>query len=272
MTDDTPPPVVPKAPYAYFEDGYLVLALSTRNGEVHYFSTREGGKGGSMSFPNFSLRMRPAPEVNPYRLMLNIISQDRLGILRVRAKDERKMVNILRKSQEELQALSLEQLGHEYARIVKKKPPPAHEKDRLVKELLMNLEHQVQEAEKKEGGTTEPAAPVANQPAAAPESGKEKPVTTKKAKTKKEPAKKAAAPKETKKKETNKKEPAKKAAPVAKKAKSKESPFREGSMKAKLYTYFKECGGDRAKVLAKAENLGATEATAKSWYAVFCRL
>jgi hypothetical protein len=170
MTQDQ---IVPSVPSVYREDGYLVLTLRARAGEVLYYSTREGGKSISLSFPRFMERMQiPDPPANPYRMMLNILAQVQIGTLRLRVREERRIVSMLEKSRDELLKLDPAKLGEEYARIVGKTPPPESTADQLVKELLMNVKAEVEKKEDKESkdGTqaAQPSAPAegASTPAA----------------------------------------------------------------------------------------------------------
>jgi hypothetical protein len=315
LSPDTPmteaQSVVPLVPHVYRQDGYLVLTLSTRAGEVHFISTREGGKSFDLDFPRFMRRMQvPNPIPNPYRLALNLLAQDKVGTLRLRARDKRKIFAMLQKSEEQLNELSLADLGREYARIVGKTPPPEQQKDVLIKELLMQIEESVAKEEKKEesgqpaASSTEATQQQAPQQSATAPAGEAPAVPTKPAETKKKTRKEVdkeivdgllAAGKATKeqkemaakKKDSTKKKPTTKPAKKAtaksaakatpkkvegKKKTSDGNPFREGSMKAKAFDVFKKNGGDRAKTIEATVKLGSTESTAKSWYAVFCKV
>jgi hypothetical protein len=298
-----PAPVIPVIPAAYFEDGYLVLTLSARKGRVHFYSCREGGKSLDWEFPQFTARMRsPDPNIpiNPYRLALNILARKRAGTLKIRARDERKILSILEANREELLKLTPEQLGTEYARIVGKAPPDPADKDSLVKELLMQVKEEVATAEQKEAEASagekkegEPAtgtSEASTTPTTEGENVKSKSKKKSGAKTSVAPSKEdlkryaAAGKKDEKgKKAAAKKPAAKKPAAPAKKAEPKpkgktpkvkkegEGPYREGSKKSAAYAFFKKCGGDREKTVAHTISLGCTESTAKSWYAVFVR-
>jgi hypothetical protein len=81
-------------------------------------------------------------------MMLNILAQLRVGTLRVRIKDQRRILNMLEKSRKELLKLDPAKLGEEYARIVGKKPNPQSTIDQQVEELLMKLKDDVAKEEK----------------------------------------------------------------------------------------------------------------------------
>lgn len=281
MRASTPPPAsapphafLPQIPAVYREDGYLILTLDSRKGEVHYLSTRDGGGSHHAPFPRFMGVMKiPQPPCNPYRLALNMIARKRAGTLNIRVRDERKLLSLLKASREELLKLEPDKLGAEYARIVGKTPPDSHPQDLLIKEIIMAVEEQVAKQETKdEGKKEEPkkdaAKPEAKKPAAKKSEAK-KPAAKKPA----APAKKAAPKKPEAKKPAAKKPEAKKSEakkPAA--AKNADNPFRAGSMKHDAYEFFKKCGGDRAKTVEKTIALGATETTAKSWYSAFCKV
>lgn len=287
MRANTPSPAapphafLPQIPAVYREDGYLILTLDSRKGEVHYLSTRNGGGSHHAAFPRFMGVMKtPQPPCNPYRLALNMIARKRAGTLSIRVRDERKLLSLLKASREELLKLEPDKLGVEYARIVGKTPPDSHPKDLLIKEIIMAVEEQVAKQEQKDDTKKEePKAATATKTEAKKPASKKpeaKKVAAKKPAAKKPEAKKKApapaakkpAAKPAAKKPEPKKAEAKKAAPV----KNADNPFRAGSMKHDAYEFFKKCGGDRAKTVEKTIALGATETTAKSWYSAFCKV
>lgn len=275
MRAHTPPPAtapphafLPQIPAVYREDGYLILTLDSRKGEVHYLSTRDGGGSHHAPFPRFMGVMKiPQPPCNPYRLALNMIARKRAGTLSIRVRDERKLLSLLKASREELLKLEPDKLGAEYARIVGKTPPDSHPKDLLIKEMIMAVEEQVAKQEQKdETKKEEPKKDAAAKKPAEKKPAAKKPAEKKPA-AKKPEAKKPAAKKPAAKKAETKKPEAKKSAP-----KNGDNPFRAGSMKHDAYEFFKKCGGDRAKTVEKTIALGATETTAKSWYSAFCKV
>lgn len=284
--------LIPDVPSVYREDGYLVLVLGTRNGEVHFFSTREGGSSHDMRFPDFMRCMRqPKSPCNAYRLALNILARKRVGLLSIRVRDERKILAMLKLSEEELLKLDPKQFGAEYARIVGKPVPPDQPMTKSVKELLMSIESQVAktedpktEEEKKQVAKAAEKAAEKKEGEAKPDQPTEKgdaPMTTKKAKTKKSSAAKPDKSKKSgkpaaangKKKTAGTKKPAS-AAPKKKKSDHSDwpTPYRPGSMKEKAYQQFVKTGGDRAKTIEYTEKLGATESTARSWFSRFCKV
>lgn len=255
-------PVVAKGtsievPSVWHEGGYLILVheVDEEDETVRYLST-QSCLAHSTSFKNFPLRVtRPAPEINAWHLVINLLVRHRTGLFPLRVRDERKLVMLLDK--QELLKLSERELARSWATIMGVKGPERIKgaaREKAVDEMIAKASADAAKSVDENGVPKPPK--------------EKKPKKEKKVKEPK-PPKAPKAPKVPKEKRAPRER--KKAAPG-------ENPYRKGSMKATAFEFFVkekakivEPGKLREKCLAQIQELGAAEATSKSWYALFLK-
>lgn len=213
----------------------------------------------AVSLLQFASEMRPYQQpINPYRCILNFLSRLREGTVQMRVREERSLIAMLTK--EELSAMSERELGAEYRRIMGKGPQriDGARKEKAIEELLDKL--------RADASVREAAGPEAAEDgngASQPKPRKNKEPSVRKPKepgVKKEKAPKAPkAPRQPRKDLSGEVKEVGDWAP------------RAGTMKHTAYQVFIKTKGDRAATVEAAIKAGATQATANSWYGVFCK-
>lgn len=155
-------------------------------------------------------------------------------------------------SKEEMGKLSERELAAEYIKIMGKGPQriKADTRDARIAEMLDKLQAD----------------------ADAPHNGVENPATTEGDAVSTKPKRKAKAKAPRANGEGKKKERAPRRAAAEFKTPKEGNPFRDGTMKAKLFDYFVQVKGEREKVITQGQKLGATPATCTSWFSQFSQV
>ena len=272
-----------RVPSIWHDRGYLVLATDydADSGSVSYWDTYEGGRMRDRKLPDFLAAFKKgSPLVDPVYLALSVASRYINGIAQMLIRDFRRITKIITK--EKLHGLpnhiiekySIELLRRRAGGILSET-----DKFERICAMIDSIETAAAKADEKSDVTTSSPTAAASGGDAKETKVAAKRATKKAAASKPTAAKKSAAkkPAAEAKKASNKKVAAgKKASPKApaKPAPKKVSgnganPFREGSLKAKGFEYFKKCGGDRAKVVSFLESIGIKPSSATSFYSMY---